>query len=68
MKSSCWMTSVLLSALLGGCGTATTDTYCDVAAPVYFERSATVDWLLENDKPLVTEIVVHNETYERTCN
>ncbi|MGB1843878.1 MAG: hypothetical protein ACPHIB_06930 [Thalassobaculaceae bacterium] len=45
-----------------------TDSYCDVANPYYFDSTNTVDWLLENDRALLTELAAHNDTYERLCN
>lgn len=59
---------VCAAGLLSGCATTKmTDSYCDVANPYYFDSTNTVDWLLENDRALLTELAAHNDTYERLC-
>ena len=57
----------MLTALLSGCGMTTADSYCDIASPLYFDDNNTVDWLLQNDRALLVDIVVHNETNARIC-
>ena len=32
-----------------------------------FEDQTSIDWLLENDRNLLTGVVAHNETRERVC-
>jgi hypothetical protein len=32
-----------------------------------FGSQQTVDWLLENDRQLLMDVVVHNEARERIC-
>jgi hypothetical protein len=44
-----------------------TDSYCDVAKPHFFSSQDTVDWLLNNDRELLVDTTVHNETYDRLC-
>lgn len=56
-----------LTGLLGGCGTVTTNSYCDLTTPLYFDTQKTTDWLLKNDRHLLADIVVGNETYARVC-
>jgi len=56
----------LLTVLLSGCVTRS-DSYCDLARPLLFDRQASVDWLLTNDRELLKDILVHNETQERIC-
>jgi hypothetical protein len=55
-----------LIALVGGC-VRTTDSYCDIASPLYFENIASVDWLNQNDPSLLREIVIHNEQVQGLC-
>lgn len=59
------MMTASLIALLGGCVSGSE--YCDIASPMYFESSDTVSWLLHNDRTLLVEIIVHNETTDRLC-
>lgn len=58
----------LASVLVGGCASVTANNYCDIASPMHFGQQSTVDWLLRNDRQLLVEIVVNNETHERLCN
>lgn len=58
--------TLCVTALLSGCVTASGD-YCTLARPIYFSDQKTVDWLLENDRPVLTDITVHNEQMERLC-
>ena len=62
-----WTTLVLLTALLAGCARSLDGDYCDIAVPHLFEGEATVRWLLANDRQLLVDTVVHNETYARLC-
>jgi len=59
------MMAVLSTALVSGCVSA--DSYCDIAAPMYFDTDNTVSWLLQNDRSLLVDIIVHNETTRRIC-
>jgi hypothetical protein len=34
---------------------------------MYFGTDDTVSWLLQNDRTLLVDIVVHNETAKRIC-
>ena len=61
------MTTVCVSVLLAGCGLRMTDSYCDIAKPHLFSDENTVDWLLRNDRALLVDTTVHNETYARLC-
>ena len=58
--------SIALLAL-AGCARLTTDSYCDIASPLYFDTDETVSWLLRNDRTLLVDIIVHNETNRRIC-
>jgi len=60
-----WMTPILLIGLMSGC--AKSDGYCDIASPLYFDTDETVSWLLRNDRTLLVDITVHNETTKRIC-
>jgi hypothetical protein len=48
-------------------GCAKSDGYCDIASPLYFDTDETVSWLLRNDRTLLVDITVHNETTKRIC-
>ena len=61
------MTSVCLIALASGCAQTTTGDYCDLADPSEFSSSQTIDWLMANDRRLLEQIVIQNETYKRLC-
>jgi hypothetical protein len=61
------MTLVLASVLVSGCASVTANSYCDIVLPMHFRTQATVDWLLRNDRELLVDIVVNNETHERLC-
>lgn len=61
------MILISLTGLASGCAKISGDTYCDLTAPMYFDNDATVDYLLRNDRNLLTDIMVHNETNARIC-
>lgn len=61
------MTLILSTALLSGCVSTTTDSYCDVASILYFKNSGVVSDLLDADRDLLAAITAHNETYFRLC-
>lgn len=61
------MMLALASVLVAGCVSATANSYCDIASPMHFGADATVDWLLRNDRELLVDIVVNNETHEKLC-
>ena len=65
MKLRYWMTLGLLIAPVGGCAVITTE--CDWTRTIPFGGQPTIDWLLENDRDLLADVVVHNETRERIC-
>ena len=68
MKWKSWTMLVCLTALLSGCGmTISSDSYCDIAGPLLFDSQKTVDWLLSNDRTLLVDVIVHNETQDRIC-
>ena len=64
MKLKSWMIPVLLIGLLSGC---LGSTECDWSRTIPFGGQPTIDWLLENDRGLLTDVVVHNETRGRVC-
>jgi hypothetical protein len=57
---------ILPLALSAGCVT-TTNSYCDIASPLYFDDSRTVIWLSENDDDLLRDIIIANETWAALC-
>lgn len=59
------MMSALVSGLLAGCTKVRTE--CVWSDYLQFGSMDTVEWLLENDRKLLTDIVVHNESRERIC-
>ena len=61
------MTLLSLTVLTSGCAKISGDSYCDITGPLLFESERTIDWLIENDRPLMQDIMVSNETYQRVC-
>lgn len=61
------MTLILLTGPLLGCAKSQTDSYCDIAGPIYIKNRASVNWLLENDRKLLEAVVINNETYGALC-
>lgn len=61
------MTLPLLIGLTAGCARITADTYCDVASPIYFTGTESIDLLMREDKDLLVDVMIHNETHERIC-
>lgn len=53
--------------LLAGCMHAPHGDYCDIARPMYFESADTINWLADNDRPLLARIVAHNEVTADLC-
>lgn len=60
------MMCILLSVLVSGCVTTASE-YCDVVSPILFGNDETVDWLLDNDRSLLEDIIVHNEQASDLC-
>lgn len=52
------------AVLLSGCVT-TVSNYGDLAKPIMIGSMNTVDWLTDNDEPLLRQIVAHNEKVEQ---
>jgi hypothetical protein len=50
--------------LLSGCATPS-GSFGDIAKPIMMGSMKTVDWLADNDEPLLRQIVSHNEKVER---
>ena len=67
MRLKFWTTAALLIVPLAGCAKVGANSYCDIASPLYFESMKTAEWLMENDRKLLTDIVINNETHERLC-
>lgn len=67
MKYAALMIPILSIALLSGCARIPGDSYCDVAGPIYFGDEASLQWLMDNDRRLVEDIVTNNETYAALC-
>ena len=60
-------TLILSSVLLSGCAKISGNSYCDITSPMYFEDDVVVDMLMNEDRHLLTDILIHNESYERIC-
>lgn len=57
-----WRVILILStAQVSGCVKANDGDFCDIARPMYFDTAETINWLAENDRPLLESIVAHNE-------
>ena len=56
----------LLTGLVSGC-VKSADSYCDIASPLYFDTSVTIQWLSEHDPSLLRGIVIHNEQVQGLC-
>ena len=67
MKLTRLLTPLLLIGLMSGCAKISGDSYCDITGPLFFESERTIDWLIENDRNLLSDIMVSNETFERVC-
>lgn len=51
----------LAFVLLAGCMHAPDGDFCDIARPMYFDTADTINWLADNDRPLLEGVVAHNE-------
>lgn len=60
MRLKLWIALLSSVVLLVGCVSPSGD-FCDVARPIYIGSDAVVDWLAENDEPMLRAIVSHNE-------
>jgi len=58
------MLTLSSAVLLSGCVT-TVSNYGDLAKPILIGSMDTVDWLADNDEPLLRQIVTHNEKVEQ---
>ena len=55
--------TILLTVLISGCAKITNDSYCDISSPMYFGHEDVVDMIMNEDRQLLTDILVHNETH-----
>jgi len=55
------------AALLSGCATTRSDSYCDLSSPIYFGSQDTVDYLEDSDVGFLRDILTHNETWKEVC-
>ena len=63
-----WRATLILStALTSGCVKTIDGDYCDIARPTYFTSAETINWLADNDRRLLAQIVADNETYKEFC-
>ena len=62
-----WTMTLCVGALLSGCAASSGGSYCDIAAPIYFDAERTVIWLSENDGTLLRDIIISNETWAALC-
>ena len=54
-------------SLVSGCAQIKSDSYCDLAFPMYFGDEAAMRSIEEHDHELFIDVIVHNETYEELC-
>jgi hypothetical protein len=52
---------ILLIVLISGCAARIDGDFCDLAQPLRFDNAETINWLAENDRWLLQDIVAHNE-------
>jgi hypothetical protein len=53
--------------LLAGCAHVPQGDFCDIARPKYFTSAETINWLADNDRRLLAQIVAENEIYRDFC-
>ena len=58
------MLTLSSAVLLNGCVKPVSN-YGDLAKPILLGSMKTVDWLADNDEPLLRQIVSHNEKVEQ---
>jgi hypothetical protein len=58
---------ISLTALISGCAKAIEGNYCDLARVKHFESADTINWLSDNDRVLLAQIVAENEIYMWMC-
>ncbi len=58
------MLTLSSAALLSGCVKPVSN-YGDLAKPIILGSLNTIDWLADNDEPLLRQIVSHNEKVEQ---
>ena len=61
------MTPLSVIVLISGCARISGDSYCDITSPILFDSEQTVDFLINNDRAMLTDVIVHNETHARIC-
>jgi len=61
------MTLTSFSLLASGCAKISGDTYCDLTSPIIFDSDEVVDYLIQRDKKLLRDIIIHNETHKKVC-
>jgi diphthamide synthase subunit DPH2 len=61
------MMSLSLVVLTSGCAQIVSDSYCDVASPIFMKGEETISLLMNKDRDLLVDLIVHNETLERIC-
>jgi len=64
MKSKLLVLMISSAVLLSGCVKPVSN-YGDLAKPIMIGSMNTVDWLADNDEPLLRQIVAHNEKVEQ---
>jgi hypothetical protein len=58
------MLTLSSAVLLAGCVTPSGN-YGDIAKPIFFGSTATIEWLAANDEAMLRQVVTHNEQVER---
>jgi hypothetical protein len=61
--------AILISSIVltSGCAKKIDGDYCDIARIKYFESADTINWLADNDRILLGQIVAENEIYQDMC-
>jgi len=58
------MMAICAIGLLSGCVAVPSNSYCDIARPIYFSGEEVVESI---DEDLLRDIITHNETWEAIC-
>lgn len=59
-----WMMMLCVIWLTTGCAVKTGGSYCDIAAPIWWESNAELDATPDG---IVRQVVTHNETWRALC-
>jgi hypothetical protein len=57
--------ALILLIAVAACTAIPQGDYCDITRLLTFDSADTINWLADNDRPLLAGIVAHNETAAR---